>query len=68
MELAKFEMKKISFLAVMTFIVVMVFIFASLYMLIQGKSEFKDFAGSIGPMAGMLLGYWVRDTKGPETE
>lgn len=57
------EIKSLNFLAVMTFIVVTGYMSASIYALLASTLSYQDFSAAIGPLAGMLLGYWVRDTK-----
>lgn len=60
-----FEKEKLSFLAVLTLGVVTVFVGSLVYGLASEKLPIKDFVGQLGPMAGMLLGYWVRDNQAP---
>lgn len=48
------------FLSVLTGVVVLLYVGASIRALAHGSSTWQDFSGAVGPLAGMLLGYWVR--------
>ena len=58
-----FEKEKLTFLAILTMSILTLFVGAMIYSLAVDKLTIKDFASQVGPMAGMLLGYWVRDNQ-----
>jgi len=52
-----------TFLRALTALVVALYIGAAIYALVVKMVSWPDFAGAVGPMAGMLVGYWVRGEK-----
>lgn len=58
------ESRKTNFLALLTFAVVTVYTVAAAWAMVANGLGFADFSAAIGPMAGMLLGYWVRGESG----
>ena len=60
MTTSNLEKGKLTFLAVLTLVVVSVYVVAAAFALWQGGMDFKEFSAAVGPLAGMLLGYWVR--------
>ena len=55
--------REFNFLAALTAIVVLVYIGASSVALIRAVVTWQEFSGAVGPLAGLLLGYWVRGEK-----
>ena len=55
--------REFNFLAALTGIVVLMYVGASIYALAQRGLTWADFSGAIGPIAGLLIGYWVRGEK-----
>lgn len=49
-----------TFIAWLTLIVVVGYVGASIYAFAATLSSWEQFSGAIGPLAGMLLGYWIR--------
>lgn len=58
-----FEKEKLTFLAVITLGVVVIYILSLVYGMATEKLPIKDFVNQLGPMAGTLLGYWIRDNQ-----
>ena len=52
-----------TFLRGLTASVVLLYIGAAIYAFVVDKATWQDFAGAVGPMAGILVGYWVRGEK-----
>ena len=48
------------YLGWLTAIVVLGYLAASAYAMFKSTIGWADFSGAIGPIAGTLLGYWVR--------
>ena len=57
---AKQLTKQFNFLSILTGIVVLAYIGASVYAFIQAKATWQEFSSAIGPLAGALMGYWLR--------
>lgn len=55
------EQRRFNFLAIMTLLVVVIYVAASAVALYQGAIGFQQFKDDIGPSVTMLLGYWLRD-------
>lgn len=55
--------RQFNFLAALTALVVLFYVGASIYALSQKWLTWNDFSGTVGPMACLLLGYWVRGEK-----
>ena len=55
--------REFNFLALLTGLVVLMYVGASIYALAQRGLTWDDFSGAIGPIAGLLIGYWVRGEK-----
>lgn len=55
------EQRKFNFLAIMTLLVVVIYVAASAIALYHGAIGFQQFKDDIGPSVTMLLGYWLRD-------
>ena len=49
-----------TFLAILTALVVLGYLGISAYAFITTAATWQEFSGAIGPIAGMLLGYWIR--------
>lgn len=62
--MADLERKTFDFLAILTFLVVMLYVGAHVWAMTAGVIRFAEFVTNVGPMAGLLLGYWVRGQKG----
>lgn len=54
------DIKEFNFLSWLTGIVVLLYIGASIVSFMKSAITWQDFSGAVGPMAGLLLGYWVR--------
>ena len=54
------DSKSFSFLSWLTGIVVLLYIGAAIVAFLKAAITWQDFSGAVGPMAGLLLGYWVR--------
>ena len=52
--------RQFNFLAAMTGLVVLGYVGTSMYAFVRSGLSWADFSGTVGPMAGLLLGYWVR--------
>lgn len=55
--------REFNFLAALTAIVVLIYVGASSIALVRSVVTWQDFSGAVGPIAGLLLGYWVRGEK-----
>ena len=55
--------RQFNFLAALTALVVLFYVGASIYALAQKWLTWNDFSGTVGPMACLLAGYWVRGEK-----
>lgn len=55
--------REFNFLAWLTALVVLMYVGASIYALTASMTSWQDFSGAIGPIAGLLIGYWVRGEK-----
>lgn len=55
--------RQFNFLAALTAVVVIPYVGASIYALVQRGFTGADFSGTVGPIACLLLGYWVRGEK-----
>lgn len=53
-------LKEFRFLSWLTAIVVIGYVGISGYAFIRDEVSWQDFSGAVGPIAGLLLGYWVR--------
>lgn len=53
--------KQFNFLSIMTAIVVLGYLGASIYAFSVKIATWQEFSSAIGPLAGALLGYWLRD-------
>lgn len=54
------ERTEFNFLSILTALVVLAYVGVSAYSLFAGGASWQDFSGAVGPLAGMLLGYWVK--------
>jgi hypothetical protein len=54
------ETKQFNFLAVLTGIVVLGYVGVSAAAFLRSVTTWQDFSGAAGPIAGTLLGYWLR--------
>lgn len=54
------ERNEFNFLSILTGLVVLGYVGVSAYVLINHATTWQDFSGAVGPIAGMLLGYWVK--------
>jgi hypothetical protein len=57
---AKQEGRKVTYVAVFTLVVVSIYGAGSLWSLLHEGMTFKEFSATFGPLAGLMLGYWVR--------
>lgn len=60
---ADLQRRTFDFLAILTIAILFLYSGAHIWALAVGIIEFSDFATNVGPLSGMLLGYWVRDQK-----
>lgn len=51
--------KQFNFLSILTAIVVLGYLGASIYAFIANAATWQEFSGAVGPIAGALLGYWL---------
>lgn len=58
------QTRVVNFLAILTGLVVLVYIGTASAQLIAAKIAFAEYASTVGPVAGMLIGYFVRDQRG----
>lgn len=56
--------KTFNLMSGLTVIAVTSFIGFSGYALVQNSISYADFAATVGPIVGLLVGYWRRDTQG----
>lgn len=56
---AKIKTKTFNFVAVLTSIVVLIFVATASWMALNGQMSWKDFAAAVGTPAGTLIGYWA---------
>ena len=54
------EAKQFDFLSALTGVVVLVFLGAAVYALVEMKISFEVFAAAVGSPASALIGFWVR--------
>ena len=54
------NINEFNFLSILTALVVLGYVGVSAFVLINGGATWQDFSGAVGPIAGMLLGYWVK--------
>ncbi len=54
------DRNEFNFLSILTALVVLGYVAMSAYALGTGATTWQDFSGAVGPIAGMLLGYWVK--------
>ena len=52
--------KTFDFLSALTAVVVLLYVGASGYAFISGRITFQEFSTAVGPMSGMLIGYWIK--------
>lgn len=62
--MADLERRTFDFLAILTILVVALYVGAHVWAMATGVIEFREFVTNVGPTAGLLLGYWVRGQKG----
>lgn len=60
----KQEARRLDFLALLTIAVTLVYVGAAAWTLIEDGISFDQFSTAIGPLAGLLVGYWVRGQSG----
>ena len=56
-------MRTDKFIAYMTALVVLGYLAVSGYAMFKSTIGWADFSGAIGPIAGTLMGYWLRGDK-----
>lgn len=56
----KLTKKTTDYVAILTLVLVLGYLAGAIYSLMDGTSSFKEFSAAIGPLAGTMLGYWVR--------
>lgn len=54
------EKTQFNFLAILTALVVLGYLGVSGYAFAVNLATWAEFSGAIGPLAGALLGYWLR--------
>jgi hypothetical protein len=57
------ESKQFNFLAILTALVVLLYVGASVYAFVSNAATWQEFSGAIGPIAGMFAGYWLKGTQ-----
>ena len=55
--------KTFNFLSWLTALVVLGYVGISAYAFTKASVTWQDFSGAVGPLAGALLGYWLRGEK-----
>ena len=55
--------KTFNFLSWLTALVVLGYVGISAYAFTEASVTWQDFSGAVGPLAGALLGYWLRGEK-----
>ena len=53
-------MNTVKFLGWLTGIVVLMYIGTAIFSFLRNGLSWSDFSGTVGPISGLLLGYWVR--------
>lgn len=56
------------FLGWLTGLVVLLYIGAAVVAFVNKQVSWNEFSGAIGPIAGLLLGYWVRGNTAPAND
>lgn len=56
-------MNQVKFLGWLTAIVLLLYVGAAEFAFFRNGLPWADFSGTVGPIAGLLLGYWVRGEK-----
>ena len=54
------DAKQFNFLSILTALVVVGYLGVSIYAFVQAKVTWQEFSSAIGPVAGALMGYWLR--------
>lgn len=54
------DTKTFNFLSILTALVVIGYVGASIYAFASSAATWQQFSGAIGPIAGTLTGYWLR--------
>lgn len=54
------DRRQFNFMSALTAIVVISYVLASAIALWQEAATWADFSGAVGPIAGLLLGYWLK--------
>ena len=52
--------KQFDFLSALTAIVVLIYVGASAFAFLYNDLEFNEFSTAVGPLSGMLVGYWIK--------
>ena len=53
-------MNKDKFIGWLTAIVVLLYIGTAAYVFVRNGVTWQEFSAAVGPIAGLLIGYWVR--------
>ena len=56
-------MNKDKFIGWLTGIVVLLYIGTAGFVFVRNGMAWQDFSAAVGPISGLLLGYWVRGEK-----
>lgn len=54
------ESKQFNFLSILTALVVLGYVGASIYAFTTSAATWQEFSGAVGPIAGTFMGYWLR--------
>lgn len=57
------EARQFNFLSILTALVVLGYVGAAVYAFSASLATWAQFSGAVGPIAGALLGYWLRGVK-----
>lgn len=55
---------RVTLLAILTLVVVLSYAGSIIWTLYTGAVDFKEFSAALGPIAGTLLGFWIRGEVG----
>lgn len=54
------DVKSFNFLSILTALVVLPYVFAATYSFSMSHMTWQEYSSVVGPVAGTLLGYWIR--------
>lgn len=55
--------KTFDFLSILTAVVVLLYVGVSAYAFVMSSVTWDQFSGVVGPIVGVMVGYWFRGTK-----